>query len=245
MTTSSTIDLTKLPPPPSRRRWPIALKMLPLVMLIGGGLVAWRLWNDVQPHLKATAYFATLGGDVHWYWDAHDGRPGGYSSARFSNTWGIGRIDDTDLRHIKDLRRLLVLDLGNCYDITDKGLKSLDDLRELEELSLGRHAYGGPDPRVSDAGLVHIKPLTRLVKLNLRGTGITDDGLANLSGLSRLEELNLIQTDITDKGLRRLMGLTGLRILKLEGTKVTPKGVAALQQANPALTISQGTPSPW
>ena len=45
--------------------------------------------------------------------------------------------------------------------------------------------------RVGDAGLAHLKGLTRLQVLNLRGTGVSDAGLVNLKGLTQLQTLNL------------------------------------------------------
>ena len=72
-------------------------------------------------------------------------------------------------------------------------------------------------PRVTDAGLVHLKGLTTLRTLNLSKAYITDAGLENLKGLSQLESLTLRGTQVTDTGLAVLKGLANLQSLDLGG----------------------------
>ncbi|MEE3230459.1 MAG: hypothetical protein VX272_05420, partial [Planctomycetota bacterium] len=48
--------------------------------------------------------------------------------------------------------------------------------------------------QVTDAGLEHLKGMTKLVKLHFDGQKITDVGMAHLQGLVNLETLNLGRT---------------------------------------------------
>jgi hypothetical protein len=68
---------------------------------------------------------------------------------------------------------------------------------------------------------------------------IADAGLAHLKGLTELRELILRGTKVTDAGLRHLHGLTALRKLDLRHTKVTAAGVRALQEALPRVQIAR------
>ena len=91
----------------------------------------------------------------------------------------------------------------------------------------------------TDAGLVHLKGLTKLEGLRLGFTQVTDAGLAHLKGLTNLTDLNLYRTQITDAGLVHLKGLTNLKTLYLTSTKVTDAGIAELQQSLPNCKIKK------
>ena len=85
--------------------------------------------------------------------------------------------------------------------------------------------------KVGDAGLVHLKGLTRLQSLNLNDTKVSDAGLVNLKGLTRLRSLTLNNTKVSDAGLVHLKGMTQLQWLYLKNTNVTDKGVKSLKAA--------------
>ena len=91
--------------------------------------------------------------------------------------------------------------------------------------------YNPGGDQVTDAGLEHLKGMTKLVELYFEGQKITDVGMAHLQGLVNLENLNLRRTQITDSGLVHLKGLTKLEKLYLFNTKVTDAGINKLQQA--------------
>jgi Leucine-rich repeat (LRR) protein len=95
---------------------------------------------------------------------------------------------------------------------------------------------------ISDAGLVHLKGLTKLQVLNLYsnllredgtmlspGAQITDAGLVHLKGLANLKWLAIFESEITDAGLVHLKGLTSLQTLELSGTKITDAGLLHLK----------------
>ena len=58
--------------------------------------------------------------------------------------------------------------------------------------------------QVTDAGLVHLKGLTKLEVLDLSGTQVTGAGLVHLAGLTKPEELYLYDTQVTDAGVAEL-----------------------------------------
>ena len=82
---------------------------------------------------------------------------------------------------------------------------------------------------VTDDGLVHLRGLTGVRRLDLIGTQVTDAGLAHLQGLTALQSLDLGGTQVTDAGLTHLQGLRGLQTLSLNNTQVTGTGLAHLR----------------
>ncbi|MGA2255623.1 MAG: hypothetical protein ABSG53_13335, partial [Thermoguttaceae bacterium] len=72
--------------------------------------------------------------------------------------------------------------------------------------------------KVTDEGLAHLKVLTNLQTLILRGTKVTDTGLAYIEGLTTLQSLNLGYTKVTDTGVAHLKGLINLQVLVLGDT---------------------------
>ncbi|MCP4375551.1 MAG: hypothetical protein GY794_05175 [bacterium] len=85
---------------------------------------------------------------------------------------------------------------------------------------------------ITDAGLARLKGLTTLEHLGLWSCyNITDAGLAHLKVLTKLERLDLLCCDnITDAGLAHLKELTKLGTLKLSGCdKITDAGLVHLK----------------
>jgi hypothetical protein len=92
---------------------------------------------------------------------------------------------------------------------------------------------------VDDAGLEHIKGLTKMWLLTLDDTKVTDAGLVHLKEMTGLEDwLGLSGTQVTNDGLQHLTGFTKLRSLNLIRTRVTAAGVQDLQAALPKTLIS-------
>jgi internalin A len=111
--------------------------------------------------------------------------------------------------------RKLVLD-STRFD--DTGAKHLARFTGLTTLSAS-------DCPVTDAGLIGLKELKKLTKVNLSGTKAAD-GVAKLLGtLPELEVATLDRTGLTDAGLRELVRAPRLRFVEARGTKVTKRGV--------------------
>jgi hypothetical protein len=69
--------------------------------------------------------------------------------------------------------------------------------------------------QVTDAGLVHLKPLSNLAELILVHTKVTDDGLAHLKELTNLKSLDVDDTRVTSAGIEQItLALPGLTITR-------------------------------
>src|SRR5260370_30839052 len=60
-----------------------------------------------------------------------------------------------------------------------------------------------------------------VISVDLHGTHISDAGLEHLRSLTKLQTLNLYHTKVTDAGLAHLESLTGLTPLDLQPTFTT------------------------
>ena len=83
--------------------------------------------------------------------------------------------------------------------------------------------------RITDAGLVHLRGLTKLQYLDLGDTRIADAGLVHLEGMANLQLLDFSGTRTTDAGLVHLKGLKKLQTLWLRGTRITDAGLVHLK----------------
>ena len=133
--------------------------------------------------------------------------------------------------------------LGGFYlgenHVTDDGLKKIGRLTNISILDLGPSPdfpkapgpTAGRGARITDEGLLALKPLSKLLRLGLQGTPIGDAGLDNLRGVGRDHNgqlsLSLAGTLVTDAGLSRLPDLfPNLIWLELDGCAITDEGLA-------------------
>jgi Leucine-rich repeat (LRR) protein len=99
-------------------------------------------------------------------------------------------------------------------DISDDGLRHLQQLRNLKSLDI----FSG---RITDAGCSHISAMTSLESLELCGGGVGDLGCIALAALENLTSLNLSQNErITNRGAAALATLANLKVLNLSNTRV-------------------------
>jgi hypothetical protein len=96
------------------------------------------------------------------------------------------------------------------------------DLKKVTALDL-RHS------KITDTGIIHLKPLTNLRALYLYNTQVTDGGLKHLKSLKKLQELSLRRTKVKGEGLEHLEPLKNLRKLYLAGTEITDEGLKYLE----------------
>jgi hypothetical protein len=104
--------------------------------------------------------------------------------------------------------------------VTDEDLICLEPLRYLRHLRI----HGG----ITDAGLAHIRGLSRLRTVDLLEAKVTDAGMKYLAGLKQLRSLVLIGSPITDAGLVDLGRLSCLQTLDLSESKITDAGLSHL-----------------
>ena len=127
--------------------------------------------------------------------------------------------------------------LGEIMEISLSGTPVTDaGLVHLKGLTKLETLWLG-STQITDGGLIHLTGLTKLKNLGLWDASVTDAGLVQLKGLTKLERLNLEGTQITDAGLEHLTGLTKLETLWLDDTQVTDTGVAELKKALPKCYI--------
>jgi Leucine-rich repeat (LRR) protein len=133
--------------------------------------------------------------------------------------------------------RIWGLDLRHTRT-TDKGLRHLEGLSQIQNLTLGNDdsRFLGPNTvpisPITDAGLAHLKGLTQLMHLNVSGLPITDSGLDALKDLPQLGSLYLSRTKIKGQGLGRLKSLPRLAIIYLDDGELTDDGLSSLAGAS-------------
>jgi len=105
--------------------------------------------------------------------------------------------------------------------VQDSDLEALAALPELETLDLRL-------TKIGDAGVAHLRTLTKLRFLNLFRTGLSDDGLVPLEGVHDLETLLIGGTRVTNSGMSRLAAFKKLKKLSVFDTQVGDAGLAPL-----------------
>lgn len=109
---------------------------------------------------------------------------------------------------------VLAIDVANCAEVKDEGLKVLADLSAIERLNLA-------GTNVTDAGLASLAGLKTITNLNLQNTKIGDSGVEQLKELTALAHLNLAGTNITDAAITTVSDFAELETLSIAGTAVS------------------------
>jgi len=146
--------------------------------------------------------------------------------------------------------------------VTDAELLDVAHLPRLERLDLSH-------TRITDEGLLHLKPATQirdlslyyaeqitdqgmtairdwknLKRLNVRGTRIFDGTLAIVSSLTQLEALDIAYTQVTDNGLDGLVPLTKLKELSIGRSKLNQSALEVLRLLPTLEYLDLGGPHP-
>jgi hypothetical protein len=117
--------------------------------------------------------------------------------------------------------RAVVANLEKAEDLPAL-LPLLQLLPDLAQLSVAH-------PRMDDAGMAHLKGLSKVAVLALQGSAVGDDGLPVLATLPGLRTLGLAKTKVTDAGLAHLKALPQLKYLSLSGNPITDAGLERLK----------------
>jgi hypothetical protein len=137
-------------------------------------------------------------------------RDGSIAEVTLGRTWAT----DEDLNDVARIKTLKRLDLSFTL-ITDKGVKQLQQLRQLEDLNLETVEA------LTDASMNYVKNIPSLRRLNVRGVDITDVGMPAIAQMTGLRSLDLSHTMLEDVGLENLPALTELEELYLGGDMIT------------------------
>jgi len=123
--------------------------------------------------------------------------------------WGGTRLTDRHIRHLEGLVHLKSLTLwgGACDSLTDAALASIGKLSSLEELYFIRTT-----PRFTDAGITHLKSLTRLRHVNFAQAMVGDEGVRHLAYLPSLESIGG-GLHVTAEGMKTLGSMRRLKRL--------------------------------
>jgi hypothetical protein len=146
--------------------------------------------------------------------------------------------------------------------VSDTELLDLARLPKLERVDLSH-------TRITDEGLLHLKPARQikdlnlyyaeqvtdqgitairgwknLKRLNLRGTRVSDGSLAIIGGLTQLEALDIAYTEFTDNGLDALVPLTQLKELAIGRSKLGKNALEVLRLLPTLESLDLGGPHP-
>jgi Leucine-rich repeat (LRR) protein len=159
---------------------------------------------DETAHSATARAIEALGGHI-------DRSPAGaIVGVSLARTWA----SDDDIERLTQIKTIKRLDLSFSY-VTDAGVQHLQDLPELEDLTLDTVEA------LTDAAASYLRADKKLRRLVLRGTDITDVGMPYLAALTGLKSLDLSHTMIGDVGLESLPALSELEELNLGGTRIT------------------------
>ncbi len=142
-------------------------------------------------------------------WVARD-KDGTIVEASLERTWAT----DNDVDFIVELKTLKTLDLSFTY-VTDKGIKKLQALQQLEDLTLDTAEF------LTDASMAHLRANRGLRRLVVRGVDITDAGMPYVGEMTGLRFLDISYTMLGDVGLEHLPNLSELETLKIGATLIT------------------------
>jgi hypothetical protein len=227
------------------RRWlgkPIQFTLrtlLALMAVIGvgcGWLANEKRQADCQSEIVQAAERAGCGvfydynldetGGVRFFTGAHPGETRLHAwlgKDFFHDVIGARATTDEGLLLLRDLCSIRRLYADNSH-VTDVGMKVVASFPDLEEIDL-RDAS-----QVGDAGLKHVRNLTKLKGVLLRRTRVSDAGMHFLRDLKYLEVLDLGMTPVTGEGLKRLTPLTCMRQLSFWGNEIDDEALAAVQR---------------
>ncbi len=116
---------------------------------------------------------------------------------------------------------------------SDEGLPVLGRIVEIE-LNERSDGHKEPEPkklsdRVTDDWLKQLAGQDQLKRLELSGTAVTSAGLIHLKDLTNLERLNVCLTACDDQGFEHLVGMTKMKRMTICASKITGSGFSHLQ----------------
>lgn len=105
--------------------------------------------------------------------------------------------------------------------VNDDTLKMLAGQDHLRVLQLSGTA-------VTSAGLVHLKDLKNLERLNVCLTAVSDEGFEHLAGLTKMKRLTICASKITGSGFQHLGAMKQLESINLHSAPASDAGLQAI-----------------
>ncbi len=186
------------------------------LMLVAGSAADAAAQSRQQPDPAPVAY-AIERIEQRGGWIARD-KTGTIVEASLERTWAT----DNDIDFIVELKTLKKLDLSFTY-VTDRGIKKLQALPQLEDLTLDTTEF------LTDASMAHLRANKALRRLVVRGVDITDAGMPYVGEMTGLRSLDISYTMLGDVGLEHLPNLTQLEHLKIGATLITGRNLNFLK----------------
>jgi hypothetical protein len=151
-------------------------------------------------------------------WDA---LIGALEDERITVVESSGLMTDGALARIATLPHVTTLRLEGSRQITERGLRHLTAMPQLQHLSLS-------GVKLTDQSLEVLRELPNLRSFALNWQrGITDAGMAHLKHCDQLERVDLMGSPVGDGAIRALEGKPGLQEFK-SGRQVTDEGLRLL-----------------
>jgi serine/threonine protein kinase/Leucine-rich repeat (LRR) protein len=147
-----------------------------------------------------------------------------FHTIRLNKESAVRDVDDAALDNLRGVTRLEVLYLQG-HPVTDAGLERLATIPGLANI----HHFSFSSPRVTGAGLAHLKAFRNLRSLNLRSETITDAALKHLRELPALSLMELFETGVTDAGMKHVRQFPALTTLSVWYSPLTDAGLEYLQ----------------
>jgi len=132
------------------------------------------------------------------------------------------------------MHRIVELDLNERTDghkkpepkklsdrVTDDWLKKLAGQTDLRNLQLSGTA-------VTSKGLVHLKDLKNLERLNVCLTAVSDDGFEHLAGLTKLRRITVCASQVTGTGFKHFTAMKDLESINLHSSPASDAGLEAI-----------------
>jgi hypothetical protein len=238
-------------PPRRRRRWSSpTLGGLMLLILVVGVFLGWKA-RRASHQRRAVAAIQAAGGTVIYdsqitglgypVYQSFDDSVKLPPARPWGPAWLRRAIGDEYFQEVVGVW----LTHGPTPDQPDRGatdevMRHLANFDRLEMLQIN-----GNGLRLTDAGMAHLRGLTRLRGITIGIVEISDAGLEPLRGMTDLEDLHITNNSSRITSLAPLAGLTRLRSLSLGVTDIDEGELSRLGRMTRLESLHLGRRTPW
>jgi hypothetical protein len=144
-------------------------------------------------------------------------------------------LDISALKNLEELKIYLSHSTKNRRGRWERASLNDNDLACMENLTSLKRLYLGPNDKITDKGLMHLKGLTELNSLELNRADLSDDGLPYFKDMHNLTVLR-IGGSFTPKALEHLKGIKSLSSLYINSEQPLPsRAIRDLKKSLPNL----------